>query len=79
QDYLYLYPEDGTVAGDLRYAMFPDSIQPLWGIRINLEDPNSHTEFIYFRDPSKRSFDRIWQMILGRPLVESSEVLDFRG
>lgn len=70
QDYLYLNPEDHTVVGDLRYAMFPNSIQPLWGVRVVAERSDSHTEFVTFRDPSQRSFDRLWQMILGRSLSD---------
>lgn len=70
QDYLYRYSEDETVLGDLRYAMFPDSIQPLWGIRVDLEKADKHTEFVYYRDASSRSFSRLWQMICGRPVSE---------
>lgn len=66
QNYLYRYPHDPEVVGDLRYAMFPDSITPLWGIRVDLKKTGEHTEFVYFRDGSLRAFDRLWSMIQGQ-------------
>ncbi|MGJ8640287.1 MAG: metal-dependent hydrolase [Opitutaceae bacterium] len=72
QNYLYQSPDDSSVVGDLRYAMFPDSIKPLWGIRVDETRSDEHTELLYFRDASSRSFDRLWQMILGKPVGDSS-------
>ena len=72
QGYLYRYSDEANVVGDLRYAMFPDSIKPLWGIRMNPATPEDHVSMEYFRDPSQRSFDRLWRMIRG----ESVEPLD---
>lgn len=68
QGYLYQSPEDSAVLGDLRYAMYPDSIQPLWGIRSDLARPDEHARLEYFRDPSQRAFGRLWAMICGEPL-----------
>jgi len=72
QGYLYRYSDEVNVLGDLRYAMFPDSIKPLWGIRMNPATPEVHVTMEYFRDPSQRGFDRLWRMIRG----ESVEPLD---
>lgn len=68
QGYLYRYSEDAHVIGDLRYAMFPDSVVPLWGIRIDPSQPEEHVTLEYFRDPSEDAFDRLWQMIQARPV-----------
>lgn len=68
QGYLYLHPEDYEILGDLRYAMLPNSVEPLWGIRIDVNQPDEHTEFVHFRDSSQRALDRLWQMVLGRSL-----------
>lgn len=68
QGYLYRYPDEADVIGDLRYAMYPDSIEPLWGIRINPSSPQQHVSMEYFRDPSQRAFDRLWTMIQGLPV-----------
>ncbi|MGZ0706709.1 metal-dependent hydrolase [Coraliomargarita sp. W4R53] len=72
QGYLYRYPAEPDVIGDLRYAMYPDSIKPLWGIRLDPEFPEKHVKLEHFRDPSQRAFDRLWKMILG----ESVDRLD---
>ena len=72
QGYLYRYSDEANVVADLRYAMFPDSIKPLWGIRMNLANPEDHVSMKYFRDPSEVSLDRLWRMIGG----ESVEPLD---
>ena len=72
QGYLYRYSDEVNVVADLRYAMFPDSIKPLWGIRMNPANPEDHVSMEYFREPSQRSLDRLWRMIRG----ESVEPLD---
>ena len=72
QGYLYRYSDEVNVVADLRYAMFPDSIKPLWGIRMNPANPEDHVSMEYFRDPSEVSLDRLWRMIRG----ESVEPLD---
>ena len=72
QGYLYRYSDDVNVVADLRYAMFPDSIKPLWGIRMNPANPEDHVSMEYFRETSQGSLDRLWRMIRG----ESVEPLD---
>ena len=72
QGYLYRYSDEVNVVADLRYAMFPDSIKPLWGIRMNPANPEDHVSMEYFRETSQGSLDRLWRMIRG----ESVEPLD---
>ena len=69
QGYLYLHPSDHHVVGDVRYAMWPDSVVPLWGIRIDPARADTHTEMVHYRDPSKPSRDRLWAMIQGRAVA----------
>ena len=68
QGYLYPYSGEANVVADLRYAMFPDSIKPLWGIRMNTANPEEHVSMEYFRDPSVGSLNRLWRMIRGKPV-----------
>ncbi len=70
QNYLYRYPEKPTVVGDLRYAMFPNSIEPLWGIQVKSDDNNQHASIVYFRDPARRNLNRLWQMISGQAISD---------
>ncbi|CAA6679882.1 MULTISPECIES: metal-dependent hydrolase [unclassified Lentimonas] len=66
QGFLYQHPTEPDVVGDVRYAMWPDSVVPLWGIRIDPAKADAHTEMVHYRDPSKPSRDRLWEMICGR-------------
>ena len=66
QGYLYRHLAERYVLGDLRYAIYPDSIVPLWGIRVNPGKAESHAELLYFRDFSISSFKRLWKMICGQ-------------
>lgn len=71
QGYLYRYPEDPTVIGDLRYAMLPNSIEPLWGIRIDPQFADQHTQMVYLRNASKSNWDQLWLMLCGAALAEN--------
>ncbi len=66
QGYLYRLPEQPNIIGDLRYSMFPDSIQPLWGIRLKPNQPNKHVSFEYFRNTDKPHLVRLFCMIQGK-------------
>ena len=66
QDYLYRLPKEPYIIGDLRYSMFPDSIQPIWGIRLNPNQPNKHVSFEYFRDTDTPHLARLFSMIQGK-------------
>lgn len=66
QGYLYEVPSKPHVLGDLRYALFPNSIEPLWGIRLNPKTPDAHIEMVHFREPSKAAFTKLWAMICGK-------------
>ena len=68
QGYLYEVPGHSHVLGDLRYALFPDSIEPLWGIKLDPRQPQNHIEMLYFREPSREAFQRLWKMICGKPV-----------
>lgn len=66
QDYLYHDPREPYIIGDLRYSMFPDSIQPIWGIRLNPNQPHKHVSFEYFRDTDTPHLARLFSMIQGK-------------
>lgn len=69
QGYLFLHGENPVVAGDLRYAMYPDSVTPLWGIPVDPLKPDDHTEVLHFREVSGGAFNRLWEMIRGQPVA----------
>lgn len=63
QGYLYEHPTRVQILGDLRYSMYPDSIIPLWGIRVDPAAKDNHAELLFFRELSEVSFERLWKMI----------------
>jgi len=57
--FLVWHPEHPNVLGDLRYAMLPTSIRPLWGIKLPLDTPNEHVTFDTYRsmpDTERKAF-----------------------
>jgi inner membrane protein len=67
QGFLFRLPDDPAVIGDLRYAMLPDEITPLWGIRFHPARPGSHVSLDYFRQYSEGTLQRLLGMIAGQP------------
>ena len=65
--YLVIHPDEPDVIGDIRYAMLPDSIRPLWGIRINTTSPGKHVEEVIRRKTDKATRDRFLAMLMGNP------------
>ena len=47
--FLAWHPERPNVLGDVRYAMLPTSIHPLWGIELPLDTPNKPITFNNYR------------------------------
>jgi len=65
--YLVIHPEDSNVLGDIRYAMLPDSIEPLWGIRLDPGNPRQHTTEALFRKNDPATRQRFFSMLKGDP------------
>lgn len=57
------------VVGDFRYAAVPDSVAPLWGIRVGGLAPGEHVGFESFRDLDELMRARFVDLLLGN--VES--------
>lgn len=63
--YLALHPEDPGLLGDVRYAMLPTSTRPLWGIRLDTQNPQAHTPFETSRRMSQEEIGRFTGMLKG--------------
>tara|TARA_B110000008_G_scaffold271713_1_gene303511 strand:- start:2187 stop:3200 length:1014 start_codon:yes stop_codon:yes gene_type:complete len=68
QGYLYQHPDDPTVLADLRYALLPDSIYPLWGIRrpSHTDDP---VQWVHYRKANQSAVNRLLAMLRGESLT----------
>ena len=66
--YLAYHPEHKTVIGDARYGMLPNSLEPLWGLEVDLSETDRHAVFKTFRNPDRMSpqLQQLWDMIAGR-------------
>jgi len=58
--------ESGQHLGDVRYAMLPTSIRPLWGIEFNPEYSEQHASYHFYRTMSKAERQAFFDMLLGR-------------
>ena len=67
--YLARHPTDPLVVSDLRYAALPQSVNPLWGIRVDPEKPDQHASFENFRDIRKESRTQLIDMLKGQKIA----------
>ncbi len=68
QDHLAFDPGDNKVIGDVRYAMLPNALRPIWGIRIDSTKPETHANFENFRKADPALGKIYLRMILGQTL-----------
>ena len=61
--------EEPDVVGDLRYAALPQSVKPLWGIRVDRESPDAHVPFESFREVTKEERASLLRMLKGQSLA----------
>lgn len=66
--FLVKHPEDENVLGDIRYAMLPNSAEPLWGIRLNPNNLHEHVQEATFRENNIETRRSFFRMVLGRNL-----------
>ena len=63
--FLIADPHHDNVIGDLRYALVPNAIAPLWGIKWSATPSPAHTPFINFRGISNHHKSQFKSMLLG--------------
>jgi inner membrane protein len=63
-DWLAWHPEHPGVLGDLRYALRPDVVSPLWGIKVDPRVPDRHVAFLSFRSTRDEGWEELWAMIV---------------
>ena len=66
--FLARHPDQPDVIADLRYAALPQSVNPLWGIRVNPFKVNSHVSFELFREISSEARSDLLRMLKGERL-----------
>lgn len=62
--FLAWHPQRPDVLGDVRYAMLPTSIRPLWGIGLKLDAPDEHVTFDTYRTMPDSEREAFFTMLL---------------
>lgn len=63
--YLVQHPQRPDIIGDLRYSMQPDGLTPLWGIEVDVEQPQRHAPLHHFRSTDPELGRRFLRMLRG--------------
>jgi inner membrane protein len=66
--FVALKPDEATVIADMRYAMLPHEIKPLWGIRINIANPDKHVIFESYRQRDATTVSTFVKQLKGESL-----------
>lgn len=66
--YLALHPSSKNLLGDLRYSLLPNSLEPLWAIRLNHSTPDKHVKYEFFRNTDKQTRQQFIDMLLGKDI-----------
>lgn len=65
-NYVAFDPTRENVIGDIRYSMLPISANPLWGLQIDLQNPDQHAEYRFFRKNDKETRQAYVDLMFGR-------------
>jgi len=63
--YVALHPLQADVLSDLRYSMLPNSIYPLWALRLNRDSPQLHAKYEFYRTIDVDLRKQLIDMLLG--------------
>lgn len=55
--------DEPNVIGDFRYALLPNALDPVWGIRLNPNQPDGPIAFENYRQVDAATWDAFWQML----------------
>ena len=66
--FLAWHPDHADVLGDVRYSVRPDGLRFLWGIEMDLTDPDKHATFAVYRDVSKKARQRFYVMLINEDI-----------
>ncbi len=65
RDFLAISPDDNRLLTDARYSMLPNSSYPLWGIRVDYNNPEQHIDYIHFDRDSEALLPQFKAMLKG--------------
>lgn len=62
------YPGRADILGDVRYALSPLSVTPLWGIEMDFARPEQHIRYEFYRSVNRETRQQFADMLLGRDI-----------
>jgi inner membrane protein len=68
--WIAIHPDKPEYIGDLRYSMLPTSTMPLWGVLIDMKQPDVPLQFVTERVFTTQIRQDFINMLLGRDLEE---------
>ncbi len=66
-------PLKKDLIGDVRFSILPNQLDPIWGIRLVPESPESHVLFENTRIRREGDWAELWQMIKGEKVIVGSK------
>lgn len=63
--FLVRHPRQPDTVGDVRYAMLPDSVEPLWGIVVDPKRPGRHAPLRHYRSFDSADRQRFLTLLFG--------------
>lgn len=68
--YVVIYPGRPNVLADIRYSNVPTSVKPLWGIELDMNKPEQHANYNFYRDLSRKNRQRFLSMLFNKKEVK---------
>lgn len=67
KDYIYFHPDYNNVVADLRYGLMPNNDKAIWGIEIDVNNPNAHVTYrrLALGRLKSRFSENIMEMLFG--------------
>ncbi len=67
-DYVAVSPVDEKFIGDIRFSLLPHRTEPLWGVEIDLANPERHLSFENRRQMQSNTWEIFRKMVCGVPI-----------
>jgi len=61
--------DNAAIIGDARFGLLPTDTNPLWGIEIDVNNPNAAAQFVSLRQRRANDVAMLWNMVKGGPIA----------
>lgn len=64
--FVAIHPQRPEVLADVRYSNLPNSLLPLWGLEMTMDNPGQHGRYAFYRDMSSETRRQFIDMLRGQ-------------